>query len=832
MSTNDVNVTIGFQVETQELQKANDILKEMTMNLEKFNSMKGARVETGVSVGAIRETANSMLNVKKAVEQTKEPVVTLLDSMNRFAKMDMTSLDKAFPDISTKLGINTRDLEKFWDILQFTAPKENLIQVGKSATDAWTALGKGPIEAQLLAEKTTLMAAALKEANKEIITFGERGVKSEGLRAYMQFASQAGIPKATARSIHKQAVRVMEPESQIPEGEGQKSKQLTGDYAVLQAALRDLSEEQKKASVVRMALANADKLVGAPMQSLENITRQQGPALAENAQKLRQLGNEYRVFRAYLQGARSILGPFGMAFRDISSQIYWMSLGFLFLSMTMSRAERSHVTMLSRANDLAKSLYNLKQMELDARDATFQYGAGSREAARVSAQLKMAQGDLVIQQKMLAVSIKTEILQSWQQQISLLPVLINTMQLLLTVTQAAGGFAAAHAEQTRQSTMASIIDAAAKKSSAVAGIVNAAATNQGTAANIGFTGTTPGLLSSLKAMVAGFMTSAIGAKFLVGALTLGIGAVIAFAASNIMAAKAQQEMEAMLKRINEEAENAADSYGDLGSSIYDVNSIVTRFNISITEVSKNINDIVPPVEDASDALSGRSLTDAFNDATRSGIAFGKAMESVGNTKVVYSVTGSIEDLPTLIEEVNLKYNRGEIPEIEDTQQNVSLEYRLMDMPELPSFPDIARNVNLAYIKPEDPILNNLQRDILLKYADVPDTPSIPDISKFINLEYSNLEAPILNDLQQTVDLKYIPKELPVVTQEINIPKNVEPITKIEEIRSVGRGNVVINVSFPNLTIREEADINKITSAIDAQFQSDYYADGGRVSNYV
>jgi hypothetical protein len=39
-------------------------------------------------------------------------------------------------------------------------------------------------------------------------------------------------------------------------------------------------------------------------------------------------------------------------------------------------------------------------------------------------------------------------------------------------------------------------------------------------------------------------------------------------------------------------------------------------------------------------------------------------------------------------------------------------------------------------------------------------------------------------------------------------------------------NVTVNITFPYLTIREEADIARIARVIDRYFQDDYYAVGG------
>jgi len=787
MAATDVNVTIGFTVETKQLKDANDLLNDMISNLEKYNSIKGmAPINTTTSVGAIRETANQMLNIKKSVEQTKQPAEALVTVMDKFSAMELDDIKYQFRDIKKQLDIGTTQIDAFWSVLQKRLPNNDLDKFGKIAKKTYEDMGMGKINASVLADKTLLVAAALKEVAGQTVIKGETG-----LDAYFKIADYKNIPKKTARSIHSRFEDVFteKPVSQIPDGEGEKTKSLAGDYGILEEALKSLREEQKQAAVVKLALANADKLAEAPMQSLERVTKQQSTTLIDNVQKVRQLGDEYKIFRAYIRGARSVLGPVGMAFREISSQLYWASLGFLFLSMTMSRAERSHVTMLSRVNDLSKSIYNLKQLELDAMEATYQYGVGSREAARTSAQLKMAQNDLVIQQKMLAVSIKTEILQNWQSQISLLPVIVNSMQLVLTVYQAAGGVMAAHTAQTTQSAMASIINAGAKKTEASAGLLAAYSTHQGAAANVTLTGTTPGAIAGLKGLSIAFMGTSIAAKFLIGALTMGIGAVIAFTLSSIMAAKAQAETDAMMKKMDEDAKRAADSFGDLESSMYDVGSWVTKFAVSIREVSKSIDGMTSAIDGASYALEGGSLTEAFEAAIDKGVEFNKVMKSVSDTRVVYSVTGQIDALPLLTEEVVLEYSPVKFPEL-----------------------DIL-----------DKIVN-----IQLYYSDVPNAPEIPEIFNVINLSYLIPDTPILNDLQQKVILEYVTKDLPVLTQTVEVQKNVNNISRIEEVGNNRKGNVVVNVSFPNLTIREEADIQKIAKAIDSRFQYDYYADGGRV----
>jgi hypothetical protein len=76
------------------------------------------------------------------------------------------------------------------------------------------------------------------------------------------------------------------------------------------------------------------------------------------------------------------------------------------------------------------------------------------------------------------------------------------------------------------------------------------------------------------------------------------------------------------------------------------------------------------------------------------------------------------------------------------------------------------------------------------------------------------------DLVQNVNLEYenVSKQLADLTLK----------TQVTSLEPINQNNIILNISFPNLIIREEEDINKIAGRIDKIFQENYNSVGGRI----
>jgi len=109
-------------------------------------------------------------------------------------------------------------------------------------------------------------------------------------------------------------------------------------------------------------------------------------------------------------------------------------------------------------------------------------------------------------------------------------------------------------------------------------------------------------------------------------------------------------------------------------------------------------------------------------------------------------------------------------------------------------------------------------------------PPVLEKTQIINRVFKGIEA-IDNSVVQEVSrilIQDIP-EVSSVTQEVR-RRLVEDIPSVrnlnENIGRRGSNNYYVNISFPSLTIREEADIVKLGEMIDSIFQKEYYAGGG------
>lgn len=136
-----------------------------------------------------------------------------------------------------------------------------------------------------------------------------------------------------------------------------------------------------------------------------------------------------------------------------------------------------------------------------------------------------------------------------------------------------------------------------------------------------------------------------------------------------------------------------------------------------------------------------------------------------------------------------------------------------------------------------------ERDIVINQVLNPfDIPDIEDITQVVTrkLVTTDIEEP--ESLTQTIIQQLVPDpSLHInpepLTQEVHrkIVMEQEGIAHdIEEVQTINmkipdsgfKGNVYVNIAFPNLIIREEADIEKISKTIEEVFQKQYYSYGG------
>ena len=202
------------------------------------------------------------------------------------------------------------------------------------------------------------------------------------------------------------------------------------------AAIYDYNEKLKnftgRNDMIQSAMEGAMYLdkESAAMKQLEAATGLSAEALQNFSIKSNKLNNDMMVMKIYSNNVKAAIGPMGTAFREVTMQLYWASLGFMFYTMTLTRADQSNLTARTNAHNLAKGYYNLAKLQ-KAAEATKLYGANSEEARESSVQLKMAQDDLALEQQKLALNYKAQILQQLQGYLSLIPLTVNSMYMAI-----------------------------------------------------------------------------------------------------------------------------------------------------------------------------------------------------------------------------------------------------------------------------------------------------------------------------------------------------------------------------------------------------------------
>jgi hypothetical protein len=344
-------------------------------------------------------------------------------------------------------------------------------------------------------------------------------------------------------------------------------------YSRASQEIDNLAESEKMASEATYLMNNAHRLSPELLTTVSSATGITADNLIKYSQSLEKSAKDSQILQVYMRSSRAAIGPLGSAFRDVTMQVYWASLGFLFLTMTMSRAEKAEYTKLQNANSLAKSYYNLSKMQRELNKTVSEYGAGSEEARDASAQFLMAQKDLELQQKQLKIAVKGEVLAGLQAQFSTLPLMVNTIYTVVTAYGALSGMIAASRAGKLADAQIDVLNSSTKRGLAIstmqttsvmgydtiAKTVNTGATSMNGVAQLLLAGKVRQAATAFKTLIA---TSTMAST----AMTMGIGLIVSLIAYFGIQALAEQETAREMAKLNAETADLSSQYENAGAS--------------------------------------------------------------------------------------------------------------------------------------------------------------------------------------------------------------------------------------------------------------------------
>jgi len=503
--------------------------------------------------------------------------------------------------------------------------------------------------------------------------------------------------------------------------------------------------------------------------------------MARESRRLDEITGKFMISRWAMRSFYSEMGAAGRVFRSMTQQIYWLGIGIMFVTMSYSRLLQRQISARQRALSLARAVKSLRDAQEEARRAMIEYGRGSEEYREAMGRVYEAEESLNLMREQVRFSILQEHFALIQLAFGAIPVVINSMRLLMDAYWLLNS-----ASIIRQS-------------------IQRAETTGNWAAIPGFQMLANAIGFEAAQHYVAAQAAAMHHMALVSLVTFGVGTAVAIGGIAWSFYEVNRQMEEASKRAEELAEKfsggveSANAFRGGSSGIIGVAEASEEANRELKTLSKSIEEVpfeefmVPPIE----------------------------IERSIRIKEEY-----ISSRPPRIEDQYQYIIRRYIDEEEEIQPGTQIIYREF-LGEAPPIEPMIQNIVRNYIG-EEPLIRS--REQIINRIFIGEEPPILEKMQIINREFrgiETIESPVVQEVSRIL-IQDIP-EVSSVTQEVR-RRLVEDIPSIRNLNEniIGRGSntYFVNITFPSLTIREEADIVKIGEMIDSIFQKEYYAGGG------
>jgi len=513
------------------------------------------------------------------------------------------------------------------------------------------------------------------------------------------------------------------------------------------------------------------------MGKMPGIMRRQEAEARRLARAYDPVLQQYQRVRRQMRAMIGAMGGTLYQIRRLSYQIYWWGIGMMFVSMSYARLEQRMVTHQSRMLSLARAYSSVIEAERDLNETMLEYGRSSEEYREAAGRLLEARMALRLSIEQTRMAILQENMAWIQLVFGIFPVLINSF---ILGTQL---YAMMYSRKIMDVTATSLLTG----------------TTQGlTSAQIQATASAWGNTMALEAM--GNAALGAGIKMNIGkALALGFAtAGLSLAISMAMIAWATAQADAEIAKLQDEMKDLGEAFSG---------------NIEMIEKFKGGSPGLLGIAEASREAKSE-LRDLYN--------LMKLNIRPLEVETILKMSEGEE-----IEEEKYQYIiRKYVDKEEEIQSGIQIVHREF-LGEPPPIESMIQNIIRNYIEEEPPIRS---REQIINRRFTGEEPPIMEKMQIINRVFrgiETIESPVVQKVSRIL-IQDIP-EVSSVTQEVR-RRLVEDIPSIRDLNEniIGRGNntYFVNITFPSLTIREEADIVKIGEMIDSIFQKEYYAGGG------
>lgn len=567
MSVSSEDIYIAIKVDTKQLEEANKLLAEFTTKLNTIKTEASQGIKMDASASEMNKLNTAVNMVTDGFHGMSNGLTSVFDKMQKLAdmseqdKLAMLNNTKVLAKFPEKLNMTADAFEDLWKEFSKAPTQSNsalvsylfdLQQADKmSGETAGKVLGLYNIIGRGLGTQTGDFKQLLAGEMGNGFESFKLGKKTDSITKSLSGMIQGSIIGDMGR-LETQMAR----NSAIANRFGEDINQVTSE-------VRKFGNAHSRTEAIMIGVAHYTELGTDAQTQLKNTTNLSEEALTKYSAQMTKSNNDMQIMRAYSNEVKAAIGPLGTAFRETTMQLYWASLGMMFYTMTLGRADKARLTSETRANSLAKTYYNLTKLQKQLTEANLQYGSSSEQAAEASVQLAMAENDLKLQKEQLRISAKDEAMQQIQSYLTLIPLTVNSMYMMMQSYGSLRGLVAASTEANVLHAASTQQDSAATNQNTTSKLVNANVERQLAIANAG------GFFAkmraaagtwSLKAATDSLAVSLGTVVTLENLATMGLGFLFALGSTFLMNAYAEDYATKQMEQLNAEAEKSYTSF--------------------------------------------------------------------------------------------------------------------------------------------------------------------------------------------------------------------------------------------------------------------------------
>jgi len=778
-------ITIRFRVDTSELEKAVGLLKEL--------------------LGPLGEGQKLAIQGGQAFQRLTTPITG--------ASGEISSLRQELMALGSSLGLTGRKLEDFTDIAEVLVTTKLPTEQFKEAVRTLRDLTGGVTTIKNLTQNIEDLRSITDQFSK-LDAFrrlpGELQISSssmEGLtQQFRQFGASLGLQEKALDSFARRFAMIAT--MKIPSRELNLLARRIGELYDLDPSVLVEGAKRFRSELDRMA---------------------------RESRRLDEITGKFIISRWAMRAFYSEMGAAGRVFRNMTQQIYWLGIGIMFVTMSYSRLLQRQISARQRALSLARAIKSLRDAQEEAHRTMIEYGRGSEEYREAIGRVYEAEESLNLMREQVRFSILQEQFALIQLAFGAIPVVINSMRLLM--------------DSYWLLNSASIIRQSIQRAE-ITGNWAAIPGFQMLANAIGF--------EAAQHFVAA-QAAAMHHMALVSLVTFGIGAAVAIGGIAWSFHEVNRQMEEATRKAEQLAEKfsggveSANAFRGGSSGIIGVAEASEEASRELKILSKNIEEVpfeefvIPPIEIErnirirEEYISSRPprIEDQYQYIIRRFVDKEEEIQP-GVQIIKREFLGESPPIQPMVQNIIRNYI-GQEPSIRPRSQLITRVFT-GEEPPITEKVQVVNRIFRGFEEIQSPVIQEVNRilreDIeeppeVTQYVDrvlIRPLPSIGREKQEVEREIVEEVPDILPSIQEVsrVLVEDVPEMSPV-TQEVR-RRLIEDIPSIrnlnENIRGRRNNTYFVNITFPSLTIREEADIVKIGEMIDSIFQKEYYAGGG------